>query len=162
VIDWVLGIPAEFLLLVPIYFGIMTLGVSWEYGWRWRLVGSLVFALSLCPLLLPRFLHSTVLITVVAVNPNRGEPLSFSVGESLGIHQDSREGLLDPYQFAGRTSDGRIEVFENQNSILWWKFDRQALQMDLQAAKTYQLLVSDVWGMRNAIRIECEMSAPDP
>jgi hypothetical protein len=47
-----------------------------------------------------------------------------------------------------------MEILDNHNSLVWWKFNKTALQMELREDSVYQLKISGWYGLRSLIDIE--------
>lgn len=93
-------------------------------------------------------------IQVIAVNTDRSESLSFAVGDSIEMDSEGKRGLLSPFQVAARRyADGRLEVFSNNNSLLWWKFNKQAIQLELTPGTVCDVRVTGWYGLRNLIEV---------
>ena len=154
----------EILILTLIGFAAIVAVVLWfenDVGLLGRISGSVVLA-ALCGLLFTERFHTVERVQVVGVNRNRAEAEAFSVGSTVSVDRPLKEGLLDPFELAIRPPNGRLEVIRNDNSIVWWKFNKRAMQLEFAEGTTYDLQIAGWFGTRRMIDIIRTHAPPPP
>ena len=96
--------------------------------------------------------------TVQSVNKTSSDVKSSSVevtGSSVAIAQEKSNEILKPYEVSVRVSDKKkIRIFNNDNNIWRWKFNKREIQLQLQEGETYWISVDRFLFGTNILSIE--------
>jgi len=138
-------------------YGILLIVISSDgYKRQQAIIICFVFLLILSPFVINDTLPETwVAGKVLMVHKGGDIEVSASIGKSTSLTVKKEDKILEEYEVAVLLdAEKEVIIFSNDNSLYNWKWNRRAIQIQLQPDKRYRFLTVGLVGQKNILKIE--------
>ena len=140
-----------------IAYGILLIAISSD---KYKRGQAIIIFFAILLILSPFVFNDTLPRTWVSgkvkmVHKGGNIEVSASIGQSPSLTVKKEDKILEEYEVAVLPDEEKeVVIFSNDNSIYNWKWNRRAIQIQLQPDKRYRFLVVGLVGQKNIVKIE--------
>ena len=144
------------------FLELLSVAVAIFVGWATRASDGKLFFIGVITILIcagflftERFSDEWLIGDVVGFYKGHKEETTLTLGASPGVGVKEEIRVLGEYEIAVRIpSEIKVEILENNNSLLWFKFDKREIQLSVKLGQRYKFRVYGLIGKRNILEIK--------